>query len=258
MEKKLGNIGSFSSIPHCNPKFDSFFKSKTSFASGARYAYEYVTDMNTVAKNEFYPHIIEFGENTVSVNSRDGLVQFRTKLDNAGVGREVFFTAIDYEHKIDLKTFEFAINDNSNSDEYSVSYRQTNAYPKKGDKGQFKVTLGVENYNAQGFVSGLKSVVLTDSATDQVLRAQSIYEYADSEGRICSETLTLTKGAENLTAEPSDILKYRLDMLSQVPTSTYTVNGQRANGDQIIDIMAKTQDAIQADYSAFLGESQTN
>ncbi|MBQ9792900.1 MAG: hypothetical protein IJW32_04085 [Clostridia bacterium] len=258
MEKNLTNIGAFSSIPHCNSKFDSFFKSKTAFASGARYAYEYVTDMNTTAKNEHYPHEIFYGEDTVTLTSRDGLLQFRSKLDNKGVGREVFFTATDHEHKIDLKTFEFGISDTSETDEFSVSYRQTNAYPKKGEKGQFQVTLGVENYNAQGFVSGLKSVVLTDSATNEVLKAQSIFEYADSEGRICSETLTLRDGFENLTAEPGQILQYRLDMLDQVPTSSYAVNGQRANGDQIIDIMATAQASMQADVAAMMGEAQTN
>lgn len=244
MEKNLGNIGSFSSLPYCNPKLDSFFKSKTEFASGAKYAYEYVTDMNTIAKNEYFPHEIEFGEDIVSLVSRDGLLQFTSKLDNSGVGRQIFFTATDHEHKIDLKTFEFAINDNSNSDEFSVSYRQTNAYPKKGDKGQFQVTLGVENYNSQGFVSGLKSVVLTDSATNQVLQTQSIFEYKNAQDQICSETLTLTD-ATGLNASPSDILQYRLDMLGQVPSSSYKVNGQKANGDQIIDIMAYSQNAMQ-------------
>lgn len=258
MEKILGNIGSFSSIPHCNSKFDSFFKSKTTFASGARYAYEYITDMNDVAENEFYPHVIKFGEDTVTLASRDGLLYFKSKLDNQGVGREVFFTATDDEHKIDLKTFEFGINDKTKTDEFSVSYRQTNTYPKKGKNGQFQITLGVENYNAQGFVSGLKSVVLKDSATDEILKTQSIYEYADSQGCICSESLTLTENIENLTAQPGEILQYRLDMLSQVPVSNYSVDGQRANVDQIIDIMTTTQEAIRTNFSAMAEQEQTN
>ena len=226
---------SLSSLPNSNSKFDTFFNSKHCFAREVAEAFEYIRDMNTISKNSFLPFTTYLGEDIVQVSSKDGRFTSVTKVDNQGEATHFTATLVNTEHKVDIKAYQIALTDNPEDDTFNVDFIKTNLY--KDNKKM--VSMGTQTYGEKGFVSGLKSVVLTD-AQGQVESAQSVYEYQNEQGQICKEVLTAQDPSE-ITADPSQVLAYRLDLLSHTPVASYGVDDKKATCDQILDIMAQTQ-----------------
>ena len=237
------DVASFSMLPYCNSKFKSFFDGKSKLTKDLKYAFEYVRDMNSIRKNEMYPHTMVHGEDSIEVFSQDNEMHFYCQFDNKGVGKNVICSINDREHKIDLKSYTFGIHDDTEDDTFTVSYRKINSYKD----GSTKTTLGVQTYNAEGLQTGLKSVVKQDSKgnTEQI---SSTFEFVDGEGRLCTERLSMQNPPE-FQAEASDVLAFRLEMLDHQPTANYAVDGNRAKCDDIIKIMTVAEQVISSQVS---------
>ena len=232
------DITSFSMLPYCNSKFKSFFNGNSKLSKDLKYAFEYVRDMNTIAKNGMHPHTMVCGEDTIEVFSQDNEMHFYCQFDEKGVGQNIICSINDNEHKIDLKHYTFGIHNDTEDDTFSVSYRKINFYKD----GSVKTTLGVQTYNEEGLQTGLKSVVKQDAQgnTEQI---SSIFEFVDGEGRLCAERFSMQNPPE-FQSEPSDVLAFRYEMLDHQPTANYVVDGNRAKGDDIIKIMTVAEQVI--------------
>lgn len=226
---------SITSLPYSNSKFDSFFNSQHPLAKEIVEGFDYVRDMNDIAKNSNMPHTLYIGEDILQVFSQDGKFDCVTKLDNSGKGTHFVSTLVNTEHKIDIKTYQFALTDNEQDGTVTVDYCKSNTFKD----GSQRASIGTLTFNEQGLVSGLKSVVTYDN-NGNVEKSQSVFEYQNEFGQICKEVLTAQDPAE-ITAEPNQVLAYRLDLLSHTPVASYGVDNQRANGDQVMEIMAQTQ-----------------
>lgn len=228
---------SLSSLPSSNSKFDGFFKSQHHFAREVAEGFEYVRDMNNTSKNGFLPFETYLGEDIVQVTSKDGHFTSVTQVNNQGEAIRFSATLLNKEHKVNVKAYQISLTDNPDQT-FTVDFIKTNVYD---DKKQ-RITLGTQTYTEQGFVEGLKSVVLTDGQGN-VESAQSIYEYQNAQGQICKEVLTAQDPSE-ITADPSKVVDYRLNLLSHTPTASYAVDDKKASCDQILDIMAQAQNSM--------------
>lgn len=235
------DFNDFSELSYGNKNFASFFKSKEHLSGKLASAFDEIRQNAWKEAKGDLPFKVYIGEDITEIYTPNSSMAIVYKYDERGAVTSITGAMSSLTPEVSSDFYRFALEQGAEPDKFTVSYSQLSYYPN----GQTKVVAGVENHGEQGFESGIKSAYLrSKSIAGEILKASSAYEYVNENGQDCVEAIT-AKNVEKLSVEPSDVVGFRLDILSQNPQGNYFVDGAPANGSQIIEIMSKVQADMQ-------------
>ncbi len=243
------DFNDFSELTYGNKNFASFFRSKEHLSGKLSSAFEEIRQNALREANGELPFKIYIGEDITEIYTQNLSMAMVYKYDERGAVTSIVGSMNTLKPDVSSDFYRFALEQGAEPDKFTVSYSQLSYYPN----GQTKVVAGIENHGEQGFETGIKSAYLrSQSIAGEILKASSAYEYVNQDGQDCVEAIT-AKNVEKLSVEPSDVVGFRLDILSQQPQANYFVDGAPANGSQIVEIMTK----VQADMQQYTSQMAT-